>query len=183
MFNWPSFFPPSTTRLPAILHYPFGQRQNVQLARRYWQNYKAVSQSRLQHLFPFRTDSSKIFSFQLYTTHELNDFVFYIQRQLCLTPCSVVTTQKAFSISVPITFPATGAGVVTPDVSQFGSLNCNNDFLVIPGGFNLGNPAGVPNMAFDRYCGERLNALPGNTASTTVCSKFQQLLLLICATI
>lgn len=89
----------------------------------------------------------------------------------------MVTTQKAFSISVPITFPATGAGVVTPDVSQFGSLNCNNDFLVIPGGFNLGNPAGVPNMAFDRYCGERLNALPGNTASTTVCSKFQQLLI------
>ncbi|KAI9559184.1 hypothetical protein GHT06_015973 [Daphnia sinensis] len=92
------------------------------------------------------------------------------QRQLCLTPCTVVTTQKAFSISVPVTFPATGAGVATNDVSQFGSLNCNNDFLVIPGGFNLGNPAGVTNMAFDRYCGERLNALPGNAASTTVCT-------------
>ncbi|XP_057368621.1 uncharacterized protein LOC130689699 isoform X3 [Daphnia carinata] len=93
-----------------------------------------------------------------------------IQRQLCLTPCAVVTSQKAFSISLPITLPATGTAATTPDVSQFGSLNCNNDFLVIPGGFNLGNPAAVTNIAYDRYCGERLNALPGSQASTTVCT-------------
>ncbi|KAK4010446.1 hypothetical protein OUZ56_019589 [Daphnia magna] len=94
-------------------------------------------------------------------------------RQLCLTPCTVVTTQKAFSLSTPnagIVSAATTTFVPVPDVSQVGSLDCNNDFIVIPGGFNIGNPAPVPNMAFDRYCGERLNALPRNNASTTICT-------------
>ncbi len=89
-----------------------------------------------------------------------------------MTPCAVVTGQKPFSISTPIAIPPPEDGASTPGVSQLGSLNCNNDYLVIPGGFNLGNPAAVANMAFDRFCGERLNALPGNAASTTVCSKF-----------
>ena len=93
-------------------------------------------------------------------------------RQLCLTPCTVLTTQKAFSVSTASIISATNVTAsLTPDVSQTGSLNCNNDFLVIPGGFNVGNPVSVPNMAFDRYCGERLNSLPGNNNSTTICSK------------
>ncbi|XP_046638072.1 uncharacterized protein LOC124316271 [Daphnia pulicaria] len=94
-----------------------------------------------------------------------------IQRQLCLTPCQVVTSQKPFSISTPTnTAAAATAQTFTPDVSQLVSLNCNNDYLVVPGGFNIGNPPAVLNMAFDRYCGERLNALPGSTNSTTICT-------------
>ena len=88
-----------------------------------------------------------------------------------------MTTQKPFSISTSsnqaTTPPAAAAGLVF-DVSQLGSLNCNNDYLVIPGGFNVANPPAVINMAFDRYCGERFNALPGNGNSTTVCSKLFQ---------
>ncbi|XP_057368588.1 uncharacterized protein LOC130689669 [Daphnia carinata] len=95
-------------------------------------------------------------------------------RQLCLTPCTVVTTQKAFSLSTPYAVIAGAATITTSlpvaDVSQIGSLDCNNDFIVIPGGFNIGNPAPVQNMAFDRYCGEKLNALPRNNASTTICT-------------
>ncbi|KAI9559193.1 hypothetical protein GHT06_015982 [Daphnia sinensis] len=97
----------------------------------------------------------------------------YAPKQLCLTPCTVVTTQKPFSLSTPSTLTlvnTVNASTPTPDVSQTGSLDCNNDFIVIPGGFNIANPAPVPNMAFDRYCGERLNALPRNNASTTVCT-------------
>jgi hypothetical protein len=89
---------------------------------------------------------------------------------MCVTPCAVVTAQLAFSISTPSTIPA---AIFSAGVSQLGSLNCNNDYLVIPGAFNLGNPAPVADMAFDRFCGERLNALPGNAASTTVCSKLK----------
>ena len=91
-----------------------------------------------------------------------------------MTPCAVVTTQLPFSISTPVN----SANDNTPDtsgVSQYGSLDCNNDYLVIPGGFNLGNPTAVANMAFDRYCGEKLNAVPGSTTSTTVCSQFKRL--------
>ncbi|XP_046638479.1 uncharacterized protein LOC124316526 [Daphnia pulicaria] len=94
-----------------------------------------------------------------------------LQRQLCLTPCTVLTTQKPFSLSTASAISAANVtGAMTTDVSQLGSLNCNNDFLVIPGGFNVGNPAPVLNMAFDRYCGERLNALPGSPISTTICT-------------
>lgn len=92
---------------------------------------------------------------------------------MCVTPCAVVTAQLPFSISTPIAIPAPQDGAHTPGVSQLGSLNCNNDYLVIPGAFNLGNPAPVANIAFDRFCGERLNALPGNAASTTVCSELK----------
>jgi hypothetical protein len=84
----------------------------------------------------------------------------------------VVTNQKAFSISTPSNPAiASPAQPLVSDVSQLGSLNCNNDYLVIPGGFNVGNPPTVPNMAFDRYCGEKFNALPGSNVSTTICSK------------
>ncbi len=94
---------------------------------------------------------------------------------MCLTPCTVLTTQKPFSLSTASAISAANVtGAMTTDVSQLGSLNCNNDFLVIPGGFNVGNPAPVLNMAFDRYCGERLNALPGSPISTTICSKLKQ---------
>jgi hypothetical protein len=86
----------------------------------------------------------------------------------------VVTTQLPFSISTPSAIPAANPLVFSTGRSQLGSLNCNNDYLVIPGAFNLGNPAPVADMAFDRFCGERLNALPGNAASTTVCSKFNR---------
>jgi hypothetical protein len=60
-------------------------------------------------------------------------------------------------------------------VSQGISTDCNNDFLVIPGGFDPTNPNPNPpvnDMAFDRFCGERLNPQPLVEASVTVCSKF-----------
>lgn len=98
-----------------------------------------------------------------------SDDQIFVQRSLCLTPCKVTSTQKPFSISLAKAI-ADGAPLI--DQSQLGSINCNNDFLVIPGGKNIGNPAIQTDIAFDRYCGERLNALPGNAASTTVCSQF-----------
>nr|CAH0104686.1 unnamed protein product [Daphnia galeata] len=92
-------------------------------------------------------------------------------KTLCVTPCTVISTgAKAFSVSSAITIPVPDPVAISADVSQLGSLNCNNDFLIIPEGFNIGNPVAVANMAFDRFCGERLNALPGNGASTTICT-------------
>ena len=45
-------------------------------------------------------------------------------RQLCLTPCTVLTTQKAFSVSTASIISATNVTAsFTPDVSQTGSLN------------------------------------------------------------
>ncbi|XP_057368580.1 uncharacterized protein LOC130689699 isoform X2 [Daphnia carinata] len=141
-------------------------------------NSKLLAPSDCLQYFTARTGTVKTFNWRDVTgtaTRQLANQGYSIcfrsaltQRQLCLTPCTVVTTQKAFSISVARTVDA--AATARPDVSQLGSLNCNNDFLIIPGGFNIGNPAPVANMAFDRYCGERLNALPGSTVSTTVCS-------------
>jgi hypothetical protein len=78
----------------------------------------------------------------------------------------------AFSISTPTAVEIVENDDPSVDVSQSESVNCNNDYLVIPGGFNVGNPPVIANMAFDRFCGQRLNALPGSTDSTTVCSKF-----------
>jgi hypothetical protein len=81
----------------------------------------------------------------------------------------VTSTQKPFSLSVArFVQPQVGQRI---DVSQFLSTNCNNDFLVIPGAYNTGNPPIETDMTFDRFCGERLNALPGKGVSTTVCSK------------
>ncbi|EFX82920.1 hypothetical protein DAPPUDRAFT_316208 [Daphnia pulex] len=92
-------------------------------------------------------------------------------KTLCVTPCTVTSTQKPFSLSVArFVQPPDGNVVQTPDVSQFLSTNCNNDFLVIPGAYNTGNPPIETDMTFDRFCGERLNALPGKGVSTTVCT-------------
>ena len=93
----------------------------------------------------------------------------YMQGRLCFTTCAVTSGQRPFSLSVardrlPNTF-----------VSQGISTDCNNDFLVIPGGFDPTNPNPNPpvnDMAFDRFCGERLNPQPLVEASVTVCSKF-----------
>ncbi|KAK4010451.1 hypothetical protein OUZ56_019594 [Daphnia magna] len=95
-------------------------------------------------------------------------------KTLCLTPCTVTSNQLPFSISVASTLAVLGVQIIPavprPGQSQLVPLNCNNDFLVIPGGFNSGKPPSVDGMAYDRYCGERLNALPGNGASTTICT-------------
>lgn len=141
-------------------------------------NSKLLAPSDCLQYFTTRTGTVKTFNWRDVTgtdTRQLANQGYSIcfrsaltQRQLCLTPCTVVTTQKAFSISVARTVDI--AATATPGASQLGSLNCNNDFLIIPGGFNIGNPTPVANMAFDRYCGERLNAIPGSTLSTTVCS-------------
>ncbi|XP_046638525.1 uncharacterized protein LOC124316557 [Daphnia pulicaria] len=95
-----------------------------------------------------------------------------VTKTLCMTPCTVTATgSKAFSVSTAMTTPTADAvAAVKRDVSQLSSLNCNNDFLIIPEGYNIGNPTAVLNMAFDRYCGEKLNALPANAVSTTVCT-------------
>ncbi|EFX82921.1 hypothetical protein DAPPUDRAFT_316207 [Daphnia pulex] len=78
-----------------------------------------------------------------------------VTKTLCMTPCTVTATgSKAFSVSTAMTTPTADAvAAVERDVSQLSSLNCNNDFLIIPEGYNIGNPTAVLNMAFDRYCG------------------------------
>lgn len=69
--------------------------------------------------------------------------------------------------------PRAADGTAAPaGSSQSRPNNCEKDYLVIPGGFNVGNPATVNNMAFDRFCGENLNALAQITATTSVCSRF-----------
>ncbi|XP_046638127.1 uncharacterized protein LOC124316306 [Daphnia pulicaria] len=89
-------------------------------------------------------------------------------KTLCVTPCTVTSTQKPFSLSLARSVqPQVGQRI---DVSQFLSTNCNNDFLVIPGAYNTGNPPIETDMTFDRFCGERLNSLPGKGVSTTVCT-------------
>ncbi len=94
---------------------------------------------------------------------------------MCFTACPVTagTEETGFSLSIAKTISAdeTPAGK-KPGVSQGLASDCHNDYLMIPGGFNLANPAApADNMALDRYCGERLNALPNSATSSTVCSK------------
>ncbi|KAK4010450.1 hypothetical protein OUZ56_019593 [Daphnia magna] len=89
------------------------------------------------------------------------------RRTLCLAPCTVTSATLAFSVSVPRAADGTAAPAGS---SQSRPNNCEKDYLVIPGGFNVGNPATVNNMAFDRFCGENLNALAQITATTSVCT-------------
>jgi hypothetical protein len=90
---------------------------------------------------------------------------------LCFTTCVVTSSQQPFSLSVARSLPT----VALVGNSQSISTNCNNDYLIISGGYDPTNPNPNPpvtNMAFDRFCGERLNPQPSNGASVTVCSKF-----------
>ena len=94
---------------------------------------------------------------------------------MCLTPCTVTNGGTSFSVSTPNT-AATGliADVEAAEGSQTLAANCNNDFLIFPGGFdpNPVNPLVVtdPTNANDRYCGERFNPQLVATVSSTVCS-------------
>ena len=56
--------------------------------------------------------------------------------------------------------------------SQNLAANCNNDFLVFPGGFDPAVALTTPTNALDRFCGERFNVALAATQSATVCSKF-----------
>ncbi|XP_057368595.2 uncharacterized protein LOC130689675 [Daphnia carinata] len=89
------------------------------------------------------------------------------RRTLCLAPCTVTSASLAFSISVSRT---AGAVASPAGSSQLRPINCEKDYLVIPGGFNVGNPPSVNTMAFDRFCGENLNANAEVTALTSVCT-------------
>ncbi|EFX64296.1 hypothetical protein DAPPUDRAFT_266634 [Daphnia pulex] len=89
--------------------------------------------------------------------------------RLCFTTCVVTSSQQPFSLSVARSL--LGAALVGN--SQIISTNCNNDYLIISGGYDPTNPNPNPpvtDMAFDRFCGERLNPQPSNGASVTVCT-------------
>lgn len=93
---------------------------------------------------------------------------------MCFTACPVTTgtEETSFSLSIARTIAVDETPAAKkPGVSQGLASDCHNDYLMIPGGFNSANPAPEANMALDRYCGERLNALPNSVTSSTVCSK------------
>ena len=96
---------------------------------------------------------------------------------VCFTPCAVTTTQMPFSLSVPVTasiLNADGtitAGVSTTGVSQILPSNCNNDYLIIAGGYDPTVVVGVFGNVLDRFCGERFTTTIGSPLSSTVCSK------------
>lgn len=99
---------------------------------------------------------------------------------MCFSPCTVTTGQLPFSLSVPyqaaVIDPVTG--VITPGVaaagfSQILPSNCNNDYLVIPGGFDPATVAvGAIGNVLDRFCGERFTTAIGSNIQSSVCSKF-----------
>ena len=55
--------------------------------------------------------------------------------------------------------------------SQNKASNCNNDYLIIPGGYNPVTSPLAPTNALDRFCGEFFNPLSAKTTSATVCCK------------
>lgn len=77
----------------------------------------------------------------------------------------------AFSLSQA--FDVTN-NVAKPKESQFETSNCNNDYMIIDGGFNPAVATNVVTNSLDRYCGEQLNPLlkSGGTSSVAVCCKF-----------
>lgn len=89
----------------------------------------------------------------------------------CFTPCTVTAAGlSAFSVSRA----ETAANAAAPGVSQILVSNCNNDYVIIPGGYDPAVPLSTATNNWDRYCGERLNPLigpNGQAASVTVCSK------------
>lgn len=93
-------------------------------------------------------------------------FARYLQvsSSLCVTPCPQVSksASSAFSIS----------GLSPVSNENLGA--CNNDYLVIVGGYDPTQPHG-PNNSQDRYCGSQLNVENNAATSSTVCSKFQYL--------
>ncbi|KAI9559191.1 hypothetical protein GHT06_015980 [Daphnia sinensis] len=90
------------------------------------------------------------------------------RRTLCLAPCTVTSATLAFSISMAR--PEAGGLAAASGSSQIRATNCEKDYLVIPGGYNIGNPPTVDNMAYDRFCGENLSALPRDLQRTSVCT-------------
>ena len=100
----------------------------------------------------------------------------------CFTPCTTTSGQLPFSISVPYTAAVIAADgtVTTPSVQVTGvgqilPGNCNNDYLVIAGGFSPVTNL-INNFVLDRFCGERFTTGLGSTVSSTVCSKWSLLL-------
>ena len=83
-----------------------------------------------------------------------------VSSALCMTPCSQVskTASSAFSIS--------GLSAV----SNVNPGACNNDYLIIAGGYDPSKPHG-PNNAQDRFCGAHLNVENNADTSSTICSK------------
>ena len=89
---------------------------------------------------------------------------------MCLSTCAVTQAPTAFSISAE-NAAAAGTLPITNGVSQVLPTNCNNDYVVIDGGFDpTANPINAPTNALDRFCGEAFNVLPNVAASSSVCS-------------
>lgn len=94
--------------------------------------------------------------------------------RLCLKPCFTKQAESAFSLS-----RATDEdGMPSNFTSQSRSRDCNNDYLVLTGGYDPSRSNIHPAVAADRFCGERFNPAPLSSKSTTVCSNS----LLYCST-
>ena len=55
---------------------------------------------------------------------------------LCLTTCKVVNGGDPFSVSTANTKEAGGAATSVSAISQIWEANCNNDYVIIPGGYD-----------------------------------------------
>lgn len=91
-----------------------------------------------------------------------------------MTACAVTSAPRAFSVSTSNTDAGGADGTEATDFSaQNFPSNCNNDYVLFPGGFNPTVIPNVPTNAVDRFCGEAFNPLyTAATTSVTVCSKF-----------
>jgi hypothetical protein len=76
---------------------------------------------------------------------------------------------KAFSLTGS---DATTVAAGQPGYSQANLKDCNNDYLMIPDGYDPSQPDSLTNFG-DRYCGERFNVMPKTNSSSIVCSKIK----------
>ena len=79
-----------------------------------------------------------------------------------MTPCKVVNGGASFSVSTANTKVTGEDGSEVNGQSQNFPSNCNNDYVIFPGGYDPAvSPLNTPTNALDRYCGEVFN--PGKT--------------------
>ena len=92
---------------------------------------------------------------------------------MCFSTCPVTQAPTSFSISAENSAATGAAATVVNGASQALPSNCNNDYVVIDGGFDpTAAPINAPTNALDRFCGEAFNVAPNTATSSTVCSNF-----------
>ena len=79
--------------------------------------------------------------------------------KLCFATCTLTNGGNAFAVSG-----------TTAANSQATVAACNNDFLIVEGGYDPTKSLTLPANTWDRYCGTAFNTDIAGTTSATVCS-------------